>query len=114
MAAKYELLPTSERGSSRSLSPAHPYSFDADSDHDVEYEAPLNPRTRETRECIRAFHADPRFNPPPPSPLARAALIAFMLFMFWLAFGMRKAVWVDFGAGMGTDKYIGKASDANY
>ncbi|KAF6758005.1 hypothetical protein DFP72DRAFT_1065254 [Ephemerocybe angulata] len=60
-----------------------------------------NPRTRDTRECIRAFHADPRFNPPPPSPLARLALVLFCAGMFWIALSTRKAIWVDGGMGMG-------------
>ncbi|KAJ2936249.1 hypothetical protein H1R20_g852, partial [Candolleomyces eurysporus] len=99
MQSKYELLPTSEL-SSRSSSPAPPYSPDGD---DIEYDAPLNPRTRETREAIRAFKADPRFNRPPPSPWARLALIIFCIFLFYAAFEARKAIWVDFGMGMGEE-----------
>ncbi|KAF8219989.1 hypothetical protein L208DRAFT_1417353 [Tricholoma matsutake] len=37
---------------------------------------------------------DPRFNPPTPSPYTRAALLIFIAFLFWLAFILRKAVWV--------------------
>jgi hypothetical protein len=37
---------------------------------------------------------DPRFNPPPPSPYARAALLIFVALLFWWAFTLRRAVWI--------------------
>jgi uncharacterized membrane protein YccC len=37
---------------------------------------------------------DPRFNPPTPSPYARAALLIFVAFLFWWAFSLRRAVWI--------------------
>jgi hypothetical protein len=33
---------------------------------------------------------DPRFNPPTPSPWKRAALLIFIVFMFWLAYQLRR------------------------
>ncbi|KAI6021215.1 hypothetical protein EDC04DRAFT_2732863 [Pisolithus marmoratus] len=32
---------------------------------------------------------DPRFNPPPPPAWKRAALIVFIIFLFWLAYSLR-------------------------
>ncbi|SJL16551.1 uncharacterized protein ARMOST_20077 [Armillaria ostoyae] len=37
--------------------------------------------------------SDPRFDQPVPSPFARAGLLLFVAFLFWLAFSLRKAVW---------------------
>jgi hypothetical protein len=37
---------------------------------------------------------DPRFNQPTPSPYARAALLIFVFFLFWLAFSLRKMIWL--------------------
>lgn len=36
---------------------------------------------------------DPRFNPPTPSPFKRAALIAFTILLFWIAFNLRPSLW---------------------
>jgi len=64
----YELLPTEPKD-----------------DDDIE-----NGRWRAVPQPI----TDPRFNPPTPSPYARAALLIFVVFLFWLAFTLKKAVWV--------------------
>ncbi|KAF8837989.1 hypothetical protein BDN67DRAFT_972198 [Paxillus ammoniavirescens] len=37
----------------------------------------------------RAAPVDPRFNPPPPAVWKRVALIAFIIFLFWLSFTFR-------------------------
>jgi hypothetical protein len=112
MPNKYQRLPTSDTPSS--LLPYTPYKSESDlfedDSNDVELNGSIsprsptisyndNPRTRETREAIRAFHADPRFHPPQPSVYARAGLLMFMFTMFWLAYAMRKAIWLDFGMG---------------
>ncbi|KAF8157250.1 hypothetical protein B0H34DRAFT_675558 [Crassisporium funariophilum] len=107
MTPKYELLPTEPDPtplSSRSPSPAYPPSYDSqylnfDQNADVEDEVPFRSRAR--REPIPSFDSDPRFHQPTPSPYARAALLLFMFFLFWLAFAMRKALWVEAGMGMG-------------
>lgn len=136
MPNKYERLPTSDSPSS--LPPYTPYKSESDlfnDDDDVELNgsptSPLfdidsdgnphsrtrssipydNPRTRETREAIRAFHADPRFHQPQPSVYARAGLLIFMFTMFWLAYGMRKAIWFDFGMG---ETKVYEEPDASY
>ncbi|KDR66314.1 hypothetical protein GALMADRAFT_162182 [Galerina marginata CBS 339.88] len=106
MAPKYELLPTSPAyslPSSRSESPTYPPPYDAEQEyrpfeHDTEDAAPRRPRIR--REPIPAFDSDPRFRVRTPSPYARAALLLFVAFLFWLAFAMRKALWVAGGMGM--------------
>ncbi|KAF8327998.1 hypothetical protein F5887DRAFT_898295 [Amanita rubescens] len=41
-----------------------------------------------------SYTADTRFHQPTPSPYARAALLIFIVFMFWLAFAMRKLMWL--------------------
>ncbi|KAF8960472.1 hypothetical protein BDZ97DRAFT_2060683 [Flammula alnicola] len=108
MAPKYELVPTSPTyspTSSRSESPTYPPPYDGDHifhqfDNDVEEEAPIR-RPRPRREPIPAFDSDPRFRIRTPSPYARAALLLFVVFLFWLAFSMRKALWIAGGMGMG-------------
>ncbi|EAU87847.1 hypothetical protein CC1G_01494 [Coprinopsis cinerea okayama7 len=113
MAAKYERLPTSDRSArSRSSSPLSSTYTLTNEDADVEYDAPLSPRNRETRECIRAFHADPRFHQPTPSPWARAALLFTLFFLFWLAWKMRLAIFVDFG--LGSDAQTTEQVDLSY
>ncbi|KAF9555881.1 hypothetical protein CPC08DRAFT_711634 [Agrocybe pediades] len=106
---KYELLPTEpifSPTSSRSESPTYPPPYESGQDYypygqDVEEEAPRRPRVR--REPIPAFDSDPRFRVQTPSPFARAALIIFLVFMFWLAFQMRKALWIAGGMGLNRD-----------
>jgi len=98
-AAGYELIPTSDPSLSRpfrarSLSPF-------DTDEDPEHDAPHHSYLANTRQLRMAFEADPRFNPAPPSPYPRAALIAFCIFIVWYAFYLRKEIWIDFGMGMG-------------
>ncbi|KIJ10322.1 hypothetical protein PAXINDRAFT_172189 [Paxillus involutus ATCC 200175] len=39
----------------------------------------------------RAAPLDPRFNPPPPAVWKRVALIAFIIFLFWLSFTFRQS-----------------------
>ncbi|KAF8198461.1 hypothetical protein BJ912DRAFT_26719 [Pholiota molesta] len=101
MAPKYELLPTSP-SPSRPESPSYPPPYDGDShfDNDVEDDAAVR-RPRSRREPIPAFDSDPRFRVRTPSPFARAALLIFVAFLFWLAFSMRKAIWIEGGMGMG-------------
>lgn len=100
MAPKYELLPTSP-SPSRPESPMYPPPYDGDShfDNDVEDDAAVR-RPRLRREPISAFDSDPRFRVRTPSPFARAALLIFLAFLFWLAFSMRKALWIEGGMGM--------------
>ncbi|EAU83858.1 hypothetical protein CC1G_09527 [Coprinopsis cinerea okayama7 len=38
----------------------------------------------------RPASPDPRFNPPPPSPLKRFLLIVFVTFLLWLAYALRQ------------------------
>jgi hypothetical protein len=122
MPNKYQRLPTSDVPSS--LPPYAPYKTESDlfeDDDDVELNGNSprsssipyndNPRTRETREAIRAFHADPRFHPPPPSVYARAGLLMLMVTMVCLAYAMRMAIWLDFGMGETKVYEEGNASD---
>ncbi|KAH9478069.1 hypothetical protein JR316_0010306 [Psilocybe cubensis] len=106
MAPKYELLPTEPSyspSSSRPESPSYPPPYEAEQEYhpfenDIEEEAPRRPRIR--RDPIPPFDSDPRFRIRTPSPFARAALIIFVVFLFWLAFALRKAMWVAGGMGM--------------
>ena len=105
--AKYELLPTESVYSpisSRSESPAYPPPYDGEHDYnafdnDLEEEAPMR-RPRPRREPLPAFDSDPRFRVRTPSPFVRAALLLFIAFLFWLAFTLRKALWVAGGMGL--------------
>ncbi|KAF5324282.1 hypothetical protein D9619_011217 [Psilocybe cf. subviscida] len=105
MGVKYELLPTepgSSPSTSRSNSPTYPPP-EYESEHngfsnDLEEEAPL--RRPRARPVIPAFDSDPRFRVRTPSPYARGALLFLVAFLFWLAFSMRKAIWVAGGMGM--------------
>jgi hypothetical protein len=111
MPAKYQPLPTepqhSPSFSSRASSPspshaalAYPPLYENnsfDSNHDIEQEAP---RQRVRRDSIPSFDSDPRFHQPTPSPFVRAGLLLFTAFLFWLAFNMRKTMWVETGMGM--------------
>lgn len=107
MAPKYERLPTEPDSSppsrSLSLSPLPPY--EPPLTDDVEHDAPRRPSRSNTRhqnrELLLSLEADPRFNPPTPSPWARAGIILFMFLMFYLSYLARRAVWVDTGMGMG-------------
>lgn len=71
MSARYEALPTSDEDQ---------YLIDAET-------APSN-----INRIV--YPPDPRFDRPTPSPYARAALLIFMAFLFWLAFALRKATWM--------------------
>jgi len=107
MAPKYELLPTElvySPISSRSESPAYPPPYDGEHDYtafdnDLEEEAPTR-RPRPPREPLPAFDSDPRFRVRTPSPFVRAALLLFIAFLFWLAFSLRKALWLAGGMGL--------------
>lgn len=60
---------------------------------------PTEPKDDEEIEVGRRRYVhppvtDPRFNPPTPSPYARAALLIFVALLFWLAYVLRKAVWI--------------------
>jgi hypothetical protein len=110
MPAKYQPLPTEPQHNpflcSRVSSPSPSYpvypplpennSFDANH-QDIEHEAP---RQRVRRDSIPSFDSDPRFHQPTPSPFVRAGLLLFTAFLFWLAFNMRKTMWVESGMGM--------------
>jgi hypothetical protein len=90
--------------SSRSESPGYPPPYDSEHDYnafanDIEEEAPVR-RPRPRREPLPAFDSDPRFQVQTPSPFVRAALLLFIAFLFWLAFSMRKALWVAGGMGL--------------
>jgi hypothetical protein len=110
-AAGYELVPTSDPSPSRPFRARSisPFDTDEDPEHDASHHSYL----AHTRQLRMAFEADPRFNPPPPSPYARAALVAFCIFIVWYAFYLRREIWIDFGMGMG-DGNIGVAVDPSY
>lgn len=50
------------------------------------------PPTSDINELHARLRADPRFNPPTPSPWKRAALLLVVFALAWLAFTMRKAL----------------------
>ncbi len=50
------------------------------------------PPTSDINELHARLRADPRFNPPTPSPWKRAALLLVVFVLVWLAFTMRKAL----------------------
>lgn len=99
MPAKYQPLPTEPQHSpfSSPPSPSHAAYPPFDSNQDIEQEAP---RQRVRRDSIPSFDSDPRFHQPTPSPFVRAGLLLFTAFLFWLAFNMRKTMWVESGMGM--------------
>lgn len=107
MAPKYTSLPTdpSYSPSLRPDTPSYPPPYEStEEEHqrlsfsqDIEEDAPRRARVR--REPLPAYDSDPRFRLPTPSPYARAGLLVFLFGMFWLAFVMRKAVWVAGGRG---------------
>jgi len=47
-----------------------------------------------------------------PSPITRAALLALVCFLFWLAFNLKKGVWI--ATGMGMEKEDMEAVDLSY
>ncbi|KAJ3501912.1 hypothetical protein NLJ89_g9127 [Agrocybe chaxingu] len=108
MAPKYELLPTEPP-----YNPSSPSSASSSSSYLPPYESEYSPfnsdledaplRRPRRRDSIPAFDSDPRFRVRTPSPWARAALLLFMFFLFWLAFHMRRALWIAGGAGMGKE-----------
>ena len=121
MPARYEPLPTDNPSiSSRVSSPSPAYAVypplhENDSfnfNEDVEQEAPRRPRTTTRRHSIPSFDSDPRFHQPTPSPFVRAALLLFTAFLFWLAFDMRKSMWVE--TGMGMSNYVPEEVDPSY
>lgn len=109
MPAKYQPLPTEPQYSppfssrvsspspSRAVYPPLYENHSFDSNQDIEQEAPCQ---RVRRDSIPSFDSDPRFHQPTPSPFVRAALLLFTAFLFWLAFNMRKTMWVESGMGM--------------
>lgn len=86
--AKYELIPQTDADRNGTES-------DVDEDDGPEIQstddAELIPLESESVTTPEEVPHDPRFDQPVPSPYKRAALIIFMLFLFWLAFTMRKA-----------------------
>ena len=48
---------------------------------------------RSFRQAEAALRRDPRFNPEPPNKLKRFLLIAFVIFLFWLAITLRSKSW---------------------
>ncbi|KAF9523231.1 hypothetical protein CPB83DRAFT_863232 [Crepidotus variabilis] len=101
MSQRYGPLPTEPHSlDSSTYSPNN--SLDEYEKHfafDVEDEAPRRPRHRR-QPSLPPYDLDPRFRIPTPSPWVRASLIGFILFLFWLAFSMRKAIWIAGGMGM--------------
>ncbi|TFK38869.1 hypothetical protein BDQ12DRAFT_712439 [Crucibulum laeve] len=124
MSSKYERLPTSEFSTyppsyrspgpsspERPDSPLPPYasplsssatlryplsasSYDADPDAEGQ-ESSSDPLLRRGYpEPLPAFDSDPRFAQPTPSPYARAALLLFVVFLFWAAWAIRRDVWI--------------------
>ncbi|KAF8995825.1 hypothetical protein BDQ17DRAFT_970551 [Cyathus striatus] len=104
--AKYTRLPTLEKfddsyddlpglplSPSSPSSSTSPISRTSSIDHTEDIESRPRPRRRR-QSPLPAFDSDPRFRIVKPSPWARAALIAFMLFTFYLAFRMRKSLWL--------------------
>jgi hypothetical protein len=87
----YERLPTdstSRPSSPRKTTPLE----EADDERDVVDSATAEKRARavaELRELERALAADPRFAREAPAAWKRAALLFFMIVMFWLAVRMR-------------------------
>jgi hypothetical protein len=53
-----------------------------------------NPRRSSFDVYTPPYENDLRFHQPTPSPFARAGVLIFIVFMFWLAFSMRKIVWL--------------------
>ena len=112
MPAKYERLPTEPQHipslSSRISSPSpsyaiYPPNHAFDSNEDVEHEAPRRSRVKREplpSDPLPSFDSDPRFHQPTPSPWIRAGLLLFTAFLFWLAFDMRRSMWVESGMGM--------------
>lgn len=49
---------------------------------------------------------DLRFNPPPPSPLKRAALLLFVFWLFWFALRLRTAKPPGPSPALTTEKYL--------
>lgn len=91
MSARYELLPTIDTSFS-SFSPSSPYSRNSDSPS----RSPVAFHYKSADDEEQFFRErDSRFDQPTPSPWARAALLAFIVFMFWLALRLRRAVWED-------------------
>lgn len=83
MADKYELLPAADENERLLES-------DADADGD---ESDSQLHVAEPTETSVTPALDPRFHPPTPSPYKRAALLLFIVFLFWLAYDFRKAAW---------------------
>ena len=50
---------------------------------------PSQEPTSDVRELHRRLAADPRFNPPTPSPWKRAALVVFIVVLFWVGLRLR-------------------------
>lgn len=48
--------------------------------------------TSDINELHARLRADPRFNPPPPSPWKRVALLLMLAVLLWFAFRMRKPI----------------------
>jgi hypothetical protein len=123
MAAKYTRLPSDGQDSTSSLPPqprkplyVPPYDLDSLSEHvsfltDIEDDAPRRPRYRRV-DPLPAFDADPRFKMETPSPITRAGLLVLVFFLFWLAFNLRKGVWI--ATGMGMEKQATEMVDLSY
>ncbi|KAF9459778.1 hypothetical protein BDZ94DRAFT_1267344 [Collybia nuda] len=61
---------------------------DTASEHDEKSSQSLGSERRDQPPIL-----DPRFNQPAPSPFKRTALIFFTIFLFWVAFSMRRSLW---------------------
>ena len=60
-----------------------------DVEHEEEDTKPRPPRQASGPTVLQT--TDPRFNPPSPSPLKRAALLLFVFCLFWFALRLRTA-----------------------
>ena len=60
-----------------------------DTEHEEEDPKPRPPRQASGPTVLQT--TDPRFNPPSPSPLKRAALLLFVFVLFWFALRLRTA-----------------------
>lgn len=77
---------------------------------DLEGEAPR--RALRRQPPLLPYDLDPRFRIKTPSPFARGGLLVLIVFLFWLAVGMRRDIWV--AGGMGMSKHEPEEVDPSY
>ena len=78
---------------------------------DLENDAPRRPRYLRV-DPLPAYDSDPRFKMETPYPITRAALIALVFFLFWLALDLKKGIWI--ATGMGLEKEGTEMVDLSY